>query len=189
MIASAVRPPGVSPDVPAARVRARVGTKNLFESWHGLGLGLGLGLASLLGGGCYQGVDLGPGDSAPGDDAPGEETEGGHDEGGDTDGSPNDGDPQVASCDPTLAPPSLALRRLSRTQYQNTVEDLVAWAHGGPDASDLMEEIAPTLALMPDDVRRPAEGQHLGGFLGVDQAVQQLHIDASYRVGRAAAEA
>ncbi len=142
-------------------------------------------LFAALGSGCYQGIEVsadadgtdssgGPADSDAAGGS-GETTDG--DDGGDTPGG-------IPACDSSLVPDEVALRRLTRIQYQNSVRDLVTWA-SPTVAAATHEALGPVLAQLPQDVRQPAEGQHLGGFRSMDQAVQQQHIDAGYRIGRA----
>ncbi len=142
--------------------------------------------------GCYQGTRADP--AATGEDGEGTADDGGDDGGsgtgddGEDDGAPADGG--IPACDASLVPDAVALRRLSRVQYDNTVHDLVAWAlPPGDDPQAVSGTLAPLLAQVPTDTRQPAEGQHLGGFRSMDQAVQQQHVDAGYRVGRAVAAA
>ncbi len=141
-------------------------------------------LASLPG--CYSGTsldtDTDTGAGAGTDAGTSVDEEGsGSDEGGGSDGP-------VPACDDTRVPGTVALRRLTRTQYDNTIAALVRWA-APDDAAAILSEIDPLLAQVPDDLRQPSAGQHLGGYRRLDQAVQQQHIDATYRVARAVAQA
>ncbi|NUP05218.1 MAG: DUF1592 domain-containing protein [Polyangiaceae bacterium] len=83
-------------------------------------------------------------------------------------------------CDPSLVAPELPLRRLSRSQYENTLRDLIGWV--SPDEREaIWAEIAPTVATMPVDVV-PKE---YGALHRLDQAVHQETVDAAYHVGEA----
>jgi hypothetical protein len=75
------------------------------------------------------------------------------------------------------------LRRLTMTQYRNTVADLTAWALGSASAGQtVMTEIASPLAELPDD-RREAVPQDLhGSYRRLDQSLQQIHVEATYDV-------
>jgi hypothetical protein len=78
------------------------------------------------------------------------------------------------------------LRRLSMTQYQNTVRDLVRWALG--EAADLEEVLsAAGLASVPRDRREPTPQEPRGGYRRLDQAVDQAHVDETLRVASALA--
>jgi hypothetical protein len=92
------------------------------------------------------------------------------------------GTPSIAfSCDPSATPPQGVLRRLTMTQYRNTLQDLVSWAAGGTSAGQaVMSGISASLAGLPDD-RREAVPQDLhGSFRRLDQSLQQSHVDATY---------
>lgn len=133
----------------------------------------------LLCGACYRGADAGSAaDAATGDD----------DDGAGESGDSDTGDPQLPGCDQTLVSDEVPLRRLTKVQYINTVTDLVRWAIP-EDADGIVEQLQPRLAAIPDDVRVQPEGEHLGGFRRLDQAVQQQHVDAGYQVAKALGEA
>ena len=57
---------------------------------------------------------------------------------------------------------SVPLRRLSRIEYTNTIDDLVAIAVPA-EAAAIKAALAPTLARMPDDSRVTVDGQPRGG--------------------------
>jgi Protein of unknown function (DUF1592)/Protein of unknown function (DUF1588)/Protein of unknown function (DUF1595)/Protein of unknown function (DUF1585) len=87
------------------------------------------------------------------------------------------------ACNPAAKPPEGVLRRLTMTQYRNTLADLVSWAVGGSSAGQtVMSGISAPLAGLPDD-RREAVPQDLhGSFRRLDQTLQQSHVDATYAV-------
>jgi hypothetical protein len=87
------------------------------------------------------------------------------------------------ACDANAAPPVATLRRLTMTQYRNTIADLAAWALGSASAGQTaMTEIASPLAELPDD-RREAVPQDLhGSYRRLDQSLQQIHVEATYDV-------
>ena len=97
-------------------------------------------------------------------------------------GDPNTTPPTFA-CDPSARLPESALRRLTMTQYRNTIVDLVAWASGSAaNGKTIMTEIATPLAALPGD-RREATLQDLqGSYRRLDQSLQQTHVDASYDI-------
>ncbi len=126
--------------------------------------------------GCYGGrtdVDgAGAGDS---------ETDGADGDGGADDAGDGDMDGPYA-CDPSAIPESLSLRRLSRTQYDNAVRDLLVWAAGDAGAA-IHADVANLIDRLPEDARRGPEGEVQGGFRRLDQDVHQEHINAGYDVG------
>jgi len=91
--------------------------------------------------------------------------------------------PPTFACDTSARPPESALRRLTMTQYRNTIADLVAWASGGATSGKtIMAELAMPLAALPAD-RREAVPQDLhGSYRRLDQSLQQTHVDATYDV-------
>jgi hypothetical protein len=99
------------------------------------------------------------------------------------------GNGQVPSfaCDESAAPPAASLRRLTMTEYKNTVADLVSFALGGDSAGikTVTAAIAPALASLPDDVRQAVPQDLHGSFRRLDQTLQQAHVDGAYQVGTA----
>ena len=87
------------------------------------------------------------------------------------------------ACDANAKAPVAALRRLTMTQYRNTIADLAAWAVGGASAGQtLLTEIAAPIAALPED-RREAVPQDLhGSYRRLDQSLQQIHVEATYDV-------
>lgn len=120
--------------------------------------------------GCVGGVgpEGGPGTGAPG-----------------TGGAGGDGvGPGIVdfTCNPSAVPPSLPLRRLTRTQLQNTIGELLAFA-APAEAAALSVAIAPALARLPADNRVGPD--HLyARFFRMDQAVQQEHIDEVFGLAK-----
>ena len=106
-------------------------------------------------------------------------------------GGGNVGGGQVAfACDPSAKPPEGILRRLTMTQYKNTLADLVTWATGGVSTgSVVMGELATSVAALPDDHREPVPRDLHGSFRRLDQSLQQIHVDATYDVAVAAGAA
>jgi hypothetical protein len=94
------------------------------------------------------------------------------------------------SCDTTAKPAVDSLRRLTMTQYQNTLGDLMTWAVG--DAATgraVMTELAGALSELPDDRREPVPQDLHGSYRRLDQTLQQVHVDATYDVAVAAGAA
>ncbi len=97
-------------------------------------------------------------------------------------------DPAALECDPSQVPRDAPLRRLTKVQYEHTVRDLLRWAL--PTEGDAVADlVAPLVDAVPDDTRQAPAGLHHGGFTRLDHAVHQEHIDATYAVGRAVANA
>src|SRR6266511_5264632 len=91
--------------------------------------------------------------------------------------------PPTFACDTSARAPEGTLRRLTMTQYRNTIADLVGWASGSAaNGKTIMTEIATPLAALPAD-RREAVPQDLhGSYRRLDQSLQQTHVDATYDV-------
>lgn len=88
---------------------------------------------------------------------------------------------QPITCDPNAVPDSVPLRRLSRSQYENTVRDLVRELVPA-DATAVLGTVAAKLERLPDDRRTAVNGDTHGGFRRLDQVVNQEHVDATYDV-------
>jgi hypothetical protein len=91
--------------------------------------------------------------------------------------------PPTFACNPSARPPEATLRRLTMTQFKNTISDLVAWASGSAaNGRTILTEIATPFAALPAD-RREAVAQDLhGSYRRLDQSLQQAHVDATYDV-------
>jgi hypothetical protein len=91
--------------------------------------------------------------------------------------------PVTFACDATAKPPVATLRRLTMTQFRNTVADLAAFALNGAIAGQtVMTELAAPLGELPDD-RREAVPQDLhGSYRRLDQSLQQIHVESTYDV-------
>ena len=92
----------------------------------------------------------------------------------------------AAASAPACQPPSEAqpdrLRRLTMIQYQHTVRDLVLWALGDPaDAAAVIDQAA--LSSLPADRLEPVPQDIHGSYRRLDQALEQAHVDAAFRVG------
>jgi len=80
--------------------------------------------------------------------------------------------PVTFSCDETAGAEPEGLRRLTMTQYKNTVRDLTRWALGGALEADVIVTLA-GLDAVPLDRGR------------LDQALEQIHVDETFRVATA----
>jgi hypothetical protein len=82
------------------------------------------------------------------------------------------------TCDPNALPSETPLRRIGRTEYLNTLRDLLEPAGLASDVTALESE----LEQLPPD----GENQHL--FSGMDRRLSQRHVDAYYGVADALAK-
>ena len=81
-----------------------------------------------------------------------------------------------------------ALRRLTMTQYTNSVRDIVRLALGdGPDAESVIARAA--LEDLPLGRREPLPQDIHGSYRRLDQSLDQVHIDSTFRVAAAVASA
>lgn len=95
--------------------------------------------------------------------------------------------PTGFACSPTGAPPSVGMRRLTAVQYRNTLKDLLQQSVGDQSAA-VFASLSKPLALYPADARQPVPQDKHGAYRRMDQDVQDLHVEAVYRVAFAAAE-
>lgn len=94
---------------------------------------------------------------------------------------------QEPTCDPEQSSPGQALRRLSRRQAENTIDDLIARVL--PEyATTIRSEMQESLATYPRDLPEGPTG-HVAAFSRVDQTVHQEHIQAVYRISLALGDA
>ncbi len=91
------------------------------------------------------------------------------------------------ACDAQQQPDELPLRRLSRTEYVNSVQAFVRAALPQSSAAALTALAAP-LSAVPNDARAKPLGETHGGYLRLDQTTQQATIDATYDVAVAVAQ-
>jgi len=140
-------------------------------------------LVTVLASGCYEGSNGDPGADGDGDGGTAGDGDGDGDGGDGSDGDPADHMGPFA-CDPEQSVESLSMRRLSKAQYRNTVEDIFTWATG---QSAMPEALAAAVDRIPDDALHSEDGMVRGGFRRLDQAVYQEHIDVGYDVALAAA--
>jgi hypothetical protein len=96
--------------------------------------------------------------------------------------------PASFECDADSTPKPEKLRRLTMTQYRNTVRDLVHWAL--PDAAAAEAVVAGArLQDLPEDRREPVPEDVHGSYRRLDQSLEQQHVDGFYRVGGSVAAA
>jgi Protein of unknown function (DUF1592)/Protein of unknown function (DUF1588) len=94
------------------------------------------------------------------------------------------------ACDAAAKPPVATLRRLTMSQYRNTLTDFIAAASGSAtEAAAVLSEISAPLAELPSDRREPTSEDLHGSYRRLDQSLQQLHVDAFYDLGVAAGAA
>lgn len=94
------------------------------------------------------------------------------------------------SCDASAKPPVASLRRLTMSQYRNTLADFVAFATGSAtETAAVLGELTAPLGRLPSDRREPTAEDLHGSYRRLDQSLQQLHVDAFYDLGVAAAAA
>jgi hypothetical protein len=88
-------------------------------------------------------------------------------------------------CDESDAPPEASLRRLTMTEYTNTLRDLIAWAvaHDEDRIEDVTDAIATELGSLPDDVRQAVPQDLHGSYRRLDQTLQEVHVDGVYQLG------
>jgi hypothetical protein len=90
-------------------------------------------------------------------------------------------------CNPDLIAPELPLRRLSRVQYKNSVQDLIA-RFTGNDTASVLAEVDAAIETMPDDLKKGTD-VHYALLHRLDQSVYQETIDSAYAVGEAVGRA
>jgi hypothetical protein len=88
------------------------------------------------------------------------------------------------ACDASAKPPVASLRRLTMSQYRNTVADFVAFATGSvTETSAVLSEVEAALERLPSDRREPTSEDLHGSYRRLDQSLQQLHVDGYYDLG------
>ncbi len=87
-------------------------------------------------------------------------------------------------------PTDLPLRRLSRTQLQNTIDDVLGSLLGG-GAGAVQAELVDRIGALPDDLRATDSEQQEGqlAFFRADQSVGNAAVEAHYRLSLAIGEA
>jgi len=88
------------------------------------------------------------------------------------------------TCDPSAKLPAATLRRLTSSQYRNTLTSIASWSMGdATQGTAVMTELADSLHALPDDQREPVPEDLHGSYRRLDQALQQEHVDTYYTVG------
>ncbi len=94
------------------------------------------------------------------------------------------GSPPVSfACDESAKGPEASLRRLTMTQYENTVRDLVAWLTD--EDPDVLAATTQALDALPRDRREPVAEDLHGSYRRLDQTLQQVHVDSLYQAALA----
>ena len=96
--------------------------------------------------------------------------------------------PAAFECNATVLAELAVMRRLTMTQYRNTVRDLVRTLLDDEVDSGLVVAGA-ALDDLPQDRREPVPQDIHGSFRRLDQTLQQVHVDGAFRVGRSVADA
>jgi hypothetical protein len=87
------------------------------------------------------------------------------------------------TCNASAVGPAQAWRKLSGTQYRNTLRDLMAFAlRDAGAAATVMNALAPTLGRLPEDERQKVPQDLHGSYRRLDQDVEQTHVDVAYEV-------
>jgi Protein of unknown function (DUF1592)/Protein of unknown function (DUF1588) len=89
--------------------------------------------------------------------------------------------PVPFDCNAAQTPVELPLRRLSHTEYLNTVRSFARAALPQSNAAAL-SSIATELGQVPEDTVVKVGGDTHGGFSHLDQTMQQAAVDATYAV-------
>jgi hypothetical protein len=96
--------------------------------------------------------------------------------------------PAAFECNAAGLPEPAVLRRLTMTQYRNTVRDVVrSLLNDEADSSSVLVQVA--LDDLPYDRREPVPEDIHGSFRRLDQSLEQIHVDGMFRVGRSLADA
>jgi uncharacterized protein DUF1592/uncharacterized protein DUF1588/uncharacterized protein DUF1595/uncharacterized protein DUF1585 len=85
------------------------------------------------------------------------------------------------ACDPGAAAAPDELRRLTMTQYRNTVRDLTRWVLGDEASADAVMSMA-GIDAVPIDRRESTLRDPHGSYRRLDQALDQSHVDETFRV-------
>jgi hypothetical protein len=95
------------------------------------------------------------------------------------------------SCDERAVPAPQPMRRLSDRQYRNTVRDLIerVLGQGSSEARAVMETLAQPLAAFPENEHKSLPEEPHGSYRRLDLDIRQEHIDATYDLAKAAAQA
>jgi len=84
--------------------------------------------------------------------------------------------PPRYSCDEKATPKQQPLRRLTRGQFLNTINDVVSEI-AGASAAEALKAVAPQLDKFPTDKYTSEHNKGRDGFLRADMEVSQLHAD------------
>lgn len=90
------------------------------------------------------------------------------------------GQTKLGLCDPSLKPPAAELRRLTATQYRNTLRDLVTWATKDAQTAQSILAASSALANLPPDQREITSQDVHGSYRRLDQTLQDTQLQAYY---------
>lgn len=86
-------------------------------------------------------------------------------------------------CDESAQLESVPLRRLSKSQYVNSINDLLALSGlDDEQLSQVRDSLSASLDAYPDDQTVAPITEIHGGFHRMDQSVKQQHVNAAYEV-------
>ncbi len=96
--------------------------------------------------------------------------------------------PLEFTCDVGEAPAEIPMRRLTRTQYTNTVRDLLGATFPVAEKAQVdavLTALRPLLDAIPVDERKKADDDPHGSYRRLSQDVQQAHVVAYYNIASA----
>lgn len=93
------------------------------------------------------------------------------------------GEKPTFACQQSAAPASVALRKLTATQYKNSLRDVIDRSLGDAnEAAAVWNSLADLLAKYPAEEREKVPEDLHGSYRQLDQDLQQAHVDVSYDV-------
>lgn len=93
------------------------------------------------------------------------------------------GTPPSFACDKNAVPDSVGLRKLTATQYKNTLRDLMAKTLGDEtEAMKVWSAVTAAVAKFPAEERERSSQDLHGSYRQLDQDLQQSHVDVTYDV-------
>jgi hypothetical protein len=112
---------------------------------------------------------------------------GGRDQGGNGGTGPAAA-PSTFSCNQNAVAPVQAWRKLTASQYRNTLRDLLAFAlRDANAATTVINGLSASLGRLPADERQKLPQDLHGSYRRLDQSTDQLYVDVTYDVAVAAA--
>ena len=93
------------------------------------------------------------------------------------------GTPPSFTCDTKAVPDSVGLRKLTATQYKNSLRDLMAKTLGDEtEAMKAWSAVSGAVAKFPAEERERTPKDLHGSFRQLDQDLQQSHVDVTYDI-------